>query len=132
MKFKRLLTICLAGTLVFQVMTGVCYAAEPGTVVTEDIETRQVIDRIQISASECKEMYLEMEDYNGWTSGLASILVGFLGPLGGVVGGITTIASLLQSMNYTMVKNELKEGWQSGKGCTMIIYDNAQSTIWAN
>ena len=113
-------------------MTGVCYAAEPDTVVTEDIETRQVIDRIQISASECKEMYLEMEDYNGWTSGLASILVGFLGPLGGVVGGITTIASLLQSMNYTMVKNELKEGWQSGKGCTMLIYDNAQPTIWAN
>ena len=117
--------------LTFQAMSGFYYASEPNTETNGGAVTLQVIARIQLSASKCREMYLEMEGYSAWNSDLADAVAEIVGEIG-LIGNITKIAYYIQKINFTLAKNNLKKGWQSGKGCTMLVYDNATPTILVN
>ena len=72
-----------------------------------------------------------MSGYSGWVPGLAGTLVGLLGIGGTITGGITGAAALIQEMNYKSAKKAFYNGWKSGKGCKMVIYDNAVPWVYA-
>lgn len=128
MKIKKILVLLLIAVLSFNSFSTACFAQE----TANDVVTYAVIDRVNITASECKAIYNKMSGYNSWSSDIANAVVGCMGGLGTVTGGITTVAALIQRYNYNQAKKAFKQGWQSGKGCTMIIYDNAAPTILAN
>lgn len=131
-RIQKSLILVLMIVMTANMTIGVGYAAETAKPPEVDTEAPQVIATKTLSASQCKQMYQAMGDYSSWTAGLASTFVRIIGgSLGGAAGLMTDLGSLIQCMNFYQAKAELKAGWKSGKGCKMIIYDNAAPCILA-
>lgn len=126
---RKLLSLILTLAMAFSV----CVLPAQAAVSPEEpvVRPHAVVTRWEISADLCQEMYDEMGDYNGWSGDLASVLAEIAGG-GSFVGGAVALASLFQQINFNTAKRALKNGAESGRGCTMIIYDNAAPTILAN
>ena len=128
--------------MVINLFPSVCFAAEKIQIVSDkpiiaqnispgNATVQQVLTTKTYSASKCKKIYNEMSGYSGWEPGLAGTLVGLLGIGGTITGGITGAAALIQEMNYKSAKKAFYNGWKSGKGCKMVIYDNAVPWVYA-
>lgn len=128
---KKLLVLTLTAVMTANMFGGVGYASETAKPPEVDTEAPQVIGTKTISASKCKQIYENMNGYNGWTAQIAGIVAGLIGSLGGVAGGVTGVAAIIQQINYNSAKKEFKAGWKSGKGCKMIIYDNTVPCVLA-
>ena len=120
-------------TLVMVVSTAVtpAYAANIESKIQTKITVKEakevtpfaVIDRVYLTASQCEAIYNELEPYDSWPANIVSIVASVVGNAG--VGVATTIGGIFMEMNYNLTVNTLKAGSESGKGCQMIIYDNA-------
>lgn len=130
---KRLLICAMVGVMIANITPNICYASDTSRAgIGNEVEPAMLLETIHIPAAECREIYNNMQGYNGWIGSIASIVAGLIPGAGTLVGGITGIATLIQQMNYNMVKKTFKEGADSGRGCTMYIWDNAAPTIMAN
>lgn len=128
-KLRRFLILCMAVLMTSNIMTSVSFASS----IPDDgkVETRAVYDTIDIPASKCKEIYLEMEGQSAWDDLVVTGVLSILGPLGSVAGGIYSIASIIQGLNYKMARRAFKAGWENGNGCRIVIYDNALPWVYA-
>lgn len=127
---KKIAILGLAALMLYNVTPSICFASESRP-VEEEISTRKVIDSYTISAAKCKKIYQEMGEYNGWTATLASSVVSLMGIGGTIVGGAISLAGAIQKWNFDQTKKEFKKGADSGKGCKIIVYDNAAPLVMA-
>ena len=137
-KMKRFLSLVLTLAMAFSICVFPAQAADVTEHIEEAVEPRAVVETWDIPADVCQEMYNEMGEYNGWSDSLAKALATIAaaasgtGPMGGSVGGIVWLAAMFRELNFNATKRALKNGAESGKGCTMFIYDNAAPTILVN
>lgn len=127
-RFKKLLVLILTAAMLCGVISVSGFAAEPVPVADEDAQEAQLIATIYISADECKEIYYSMTGYSSWSLSIASTVVGEMNIAAGL---ITTVVSAIQNLNYNTAKTSFYNGWKSGNGCKMLVYDNAVPTILA-
>lgn len=130
-KLKKLLVLVLTAVMTANLSIGVGYAAETSKPPEVDKEEPQVIAMKTLTAAQCKKCYETMDANNAWTLTISSSVASVIGSINGVASTIAQVSLVLQSMNYNMTKKEFKAGWKSGKGCKMIIYDNAVPCVLA-
>ncbi|MCD8301335.1 MAG: hypothetical protein LUC41_09275 [Clostridiales bacterium] len=128
---KRLLAICLTVIMSFCFVSSVGYASEADD-HDDEVATVQVIETIYLDAATCQLVYDKMCAGESWTStvlsSVASIILDYA--LKGT-GTLLAISNMIASLNYSATKTQLQKGISSGKGCEMIVYDNATPCILA-
>lgn len=127
-KMRKFVSALLILTTLF------CYCAVPATTAAaagdDSVAVCQLVARWNITPEQCREMAAAMNDGSHWTDDIAIAVAEIIG--GGALGGVTWLATQIKNMNYRAAKQALQNGAKSGKGCTMLIYDNAVPTIIQN
>lgn len=124
---KRVIPVILVMVLCLNI-SGPAFAATEG----ED-STNMLIEKHELTAEQCKVVYDEYVacygDYTDITMALADTLSmnGFY-----TYSVAVSIASALGAINYTTAMDAAYKGWQSGRGATLYIYDNAVPVVIAN
>lgn len=118
---------------VSSVLLIICMLSSVLAIPAYAVESRQVVGRIQISATDCKAAYNAMKNDTSWTDNLAIKVGGIISDhLGEPIKSTYNFAVIVQKMKYRMTMNAFKTGADNGKGCTMILYDNEAPCIIAN
>lgn len=130
-KMKRFLSLVLTLAMAFSVCALPAQAADVPEEPT--VSPRAVVERWHISAWDCEMYYALMGSYDSWGSGADDVAQMLADATGSTPVGIAVdLAILFRQLNFNTAKRAFKKGYESGKGCTMIIYDNAVPTIIAN
>ena len=98
------------------------------------VESRQVVERVSFSASACRKAYNAMKEDTSWNDNLALDIGGFLSDKtdSDAVDFVYHVALFIQRTKYKRTMNAFKAGADSGKGCTMLIYDNEVPCVIVN
>lgn len=129
MKYMKKKVIPMLFVLVLCLSMGTpAFASTP-----DENSTNVLVEKIVLSADECKEIYKTYVacygDYTDITTALADSLSagGFY-----TFSVATSIASALGAINYTVAMDAAYKGWQSGRGATVYVYDSGVPVIIAN
>lgn len=129
-KVKKLVALLLVVATVISVMSMPAQAIEEQPMVRAAIATKgseevmplAVIDRVYLTAAQCKILYDELGEYDSWPATIVEIIADSIDT---GVGVATSLGAMFMQLNFNTTRNTLYRGYTSGKGCQMIIYDNA-------
>jgi hypothetical protein len=123
-KLKQLISVLLVVLTVFS-LSAPAFAADSD----DEIQPRVVVARINIPAANCREAYNDMCKSSSWSSPVLASVSAALSP---AVGVAYAAGEWLLQFNYNSTKKAFKKGADSGKGCTMLVYDTALPCVIAN
>lgn len=123
-KFRQIISVLLVVLTVFSFSV-------PALAINYDDQVQPcvVVARINIPAENCKEAYNEMKSSSAWSN---AIVAGVSSALSPAVGVAYAAGEWLLQFNYNSTKKAFKKGAESGKGCTMLVYDTALPCVIAN
>lgn len=124
---KRMIPFILVAVLCFN-MSGTAFAATD----SED-STNMLIGTYTMPADLCKTIYDQYVEFYGQYSNFTMALTDIIHDSGYyTVYVATSIASSLGSIYTGYVMDATYDGWQSGRGATLYVYDNTTPIILAN
>lgn len=106
------------------------FAYEQESPFIEEVVEPQVVATWNMNASNCRTAYYAMLNYNSWGDTIALTIGGLFNSA--ATAGVYALASLVRQSNFNSTKNAFYNGWKSGRGCRMLIYDNATPVVLAN